>query len=107
MVLCHFAFAVPLIAIVSTIPLVGTLAVVYVDVRGMSTIHPNVLVDSSRLGCFLLRSQALLENVLAQMDEVPPSRKEVPTSSVGDSTEDASVLTGDVSVQSEAAFAFV
>ena len=52
----------------------------------------------------LLRSQALLENVLARMDEVPPSRKEVPTSSVGDSTEDASVLTGDVSVQSEAEF---
>ena len=58
-------------------------------------------------GMFLLRSQALLEHVLAQMDEVPPSRKEVPTSSVGDSTEDASVLTGDVSVQSEAEFAFV
>ena len=60
-----------------------------------------------KTGMFLLRSQALLENVLAQMEKVPPSRKEVPTSSVGDSTEDASVLTGDVSVQSEAEFAFV
>ena len=50
--LCHFAIAVLLIAIVSTMPLVGTLAAVYVDVGGMTTIHPNALADSSILGCF-------------------------------------------------------
>ena len=72
--LCHFAIAVLLIAFVSTMPLVGTLAAVYVGVGGLTTIHPNALADLFNTGMFLLRSQALLETMLAQTDEVPPSR---------------------------------
>ena len=49
-VLCHFAIAVLLIAFVSTMPLVGTLAVVYVGVGALTVIHPIALTDSLKPG---------------------------------------------------------
>ena len=61
--LWQFTIAFLLIAFGSTMPLVGTLVVAYVGVdRQFET------------GMFLLRSQALLETMLAQMDDLPPSR---------------------------------
>ena len=48
--LCQFAIAVLLIAFVSTMPLVGTLAVVYVGVGGLTIIHPIALTDSLKPG---------------------------------------------------------